>query len=69
MVGVHMRVLLTVNIQRNILSKEGFSFLRLCPLAWADWVLRHQFEEVKEEIIKGAVSFKILGIMSTQLQK
>lgn len=63
-----MSVLLTVNSQRQALCEEGFGLLHLCPLAWIDGVLGHQFEEVKEELVKGAASLKILGIMGTQLE-
>ena len=56
---------LTVNGQRQVLCKEGFGVLCLCPLAWVDRVLRHKFEEVTKELVKGAGSLQILGIMST----
>lgn len=61
-------MLLTTKSQRKGLCKEGFGLLRLCPLARVYGVLRHQFEEVKEELVKGAASLKILGIMGTQLK-
>lgn len=60
--------LLTVNIQRSALRKEGFRLLRLCPLTREGGILRHQFEEVKEKLVKGAASLEILGIMGTQLE-
>lgn len=61
--------LLTVHCQGQGLCKKGFGVLGLRPLAWVDGVLRHQFEEVKEELVKGAASLKILGIMGSQLEK
>lgn len=61
-------VLLTVNSQREALCKEGFGLLCLCHLAWVEGVLGHQFEEVKEELVKVAASLKILGIMGAQLE-
>lgn len=64
-----MCVLLTVNNQRLALCKEGFGLFCLWPLARIDGVLRHQFEKVKEELVKGAASLKILGIMGSQLEK
>lgn len=60
--------LLTVNIQRSALRKEGFRLLCLCPLTREGGILRHQFEEVKEKLVKGAASLEILGIMGTQLE-
>lgn len=61
-------VLLTINSQRQALCKEGFGLFCLSPLAWVDGVLRHQFEEVKEELVKGAASLKILSVMGAQLK-
>lgn len=61
-------MLLTVNCQRKGLCKESFGLLRFSPLAWVGGVLRHQFEEVEEELVKRATSLEILGIMGTQLE-
>lgn len=63
------RELLTVHCQGQGLCKEGFGVLGLRPLARVDGVLRHQFEEVKEKLVKGAASLKILSIMGSQLEK
>lgn len=60
-------MLLTINSQGKGLCKEGFGLL-LCPRAREYGVLWHQFEEVKEELVKRAASLKILGIMGTQLK-
>lgn len=65
---VQLCALLTVNSQRSALGKEGFGLLRLCPLARVGGILRHQFEEVKEKLVKAAASLEILGIMGTQLE-
>lgn len=61
-------VILTVNRKREALCEEGFGLLRLCALVQVDRALWHQFEEVKEKLVKGAASLKILGVMGTQLE-
>lgn len=65
---VCLRVLLTVNIKGKALGEEGFALLCLCPLAWVDGVLRHQFEKEKQELVQGAISFQVLGVQSPQLE-
>ncbi len=64
-----MFVPLTVNSQRQALCEEGLALLSLCPLTQVDGVLRHQFEDMKEELVKGAAPLKILGVMGTELEK
>lgn len=63
-----MRVPFTVNSQRLALCKEGLGLLGLWPLVRIDGVLWHQFEEVEEELVKGAASPEKLGVMGSQLE-